>query len=89
MLHEVWMEQALILKNKIYFFYNKYQHQHYKKALADEFKYQHQHYKKALADEFNHIAVVSAPTLAINWTLEKGKIINKTELKLNMRDAAN
>ena len=66
--HEV-EKKALILNNKKYFFYDKMS------TPTD--------YKKALADVFYHTVVVGASTLAINWALENGKIINKTELKLD------
>ena len=44
-------------------------------------------YKKTIADTFCHIAVVGTGPLIINFGLEKGKIIEKTELKIEMRDA--
>ena len=44
-------------------------------------------YKKAIADAFYHTAVVGPDTLIISYGLEKVKIVGKTELKFELRDA--
>ena len=43
-------------------------------------------YKKTIANTFYHIAVLVTGALLINYSLEKGKIVRKTELKLDTRD---
>ena len=45
-------------------------------------------YKKTIPNTFYHTAVLGAGALIINYGLDKGKIVGKTELEFDMRDAS-